>query len=141
MSAVNLNHQISRGSEQMIKGLHDFIKDTYDHSTDLSQIESTYQNWQIQHATNSGVSDYQLGYNQALRDLANNRKILLHSQELINFANLISITKARQINEFIKGYHDGKFQIKKHHRSDVYQTNSPTNAADNNETRIPDNNI
>lgn len=102
----------------MLKQIHDFIKNNYEQGK-YEEAEKEYQIWQMDYdsakakATQSKISDYQLGYNQAIADYQKDEIFHNYPEYLIKVANDISDERLSEVENFLKGYSDSQKRLLK----------------------------
>lgn len=101
---------------KMLRQLHDFIKNNYEQRK-YEEAEKEYQTWQMDYdyakvrAKQNKISDYQLGYNQAISDYQKDGIFHQYPEYLAKVANDISSERLCEIENFLKGYHDSKIRL------------------------------
>ncbi len=95
-----------------INQLHHFVKRNYERGNyDKAQFFSTYEHHEHNGKPEKpqiGVSDYQLGYKQALSDFENKHAFRHYPKLLVKFANIVSGHRLFEVLAFIVGYDDGR---------------------------------
>ncbi len=95
-----------------VSQLHHFVKRNYERGNyDNAQASSANEHPDYDGRPEKpqiGVSDYQLGYKQALSDFENKHAFRHYPKLLVKFANIVSGHRLFEVLAFIVGYDDGK---------------------------------
>lgn len=100
----------------MFKKLHDYVKENYE-AGKYQEAEEEYQHWQATYRqtsdTNSGeISDFQLGYNQAITDHEAGHVFHHYPEALVRVADKLTGDGLTEILQFIEGYQQAKEKLK-----------------------------
>ncbi|MBU9789335.1 hypothetical protein KTE19_07060 [Lentilactobacillus sp. IMAU92037] len=96
--------------------LHDYVKKNYEQGN-YDSAKTDYQQWadSSTHRDHSSAtatqSDYQMGFEQAVRDHEQNRGFRHYPESLVKFGNTVTDNQMVELSEFIKGYHEGEKHV------------------------------
>lgn len=118
--SVRLSRVNQKGSVEMIKklrSLHDYVKQNYEAGNYDASAEE-YKQWtnDYQSAVESDghageTSDFQMGYQQATTDHDHGFGFRDYPEVMINFGNIVSGNRLKEISDFIQGYNAAKKDI------------------------------
>jgi hypothetical protein len=97
---------------QKLTQLHDYVKKNYEQGN----YDGAKESWSTEsvragQATTEPMSDYQMGFDQAVKDHEQHRAFHHYPSELVKLGNAVSDHKLAELSEFINGYNAAKKHV------------------------------
>ncbi len=104
--------QTTMDALKKLSELHDYIKKNYERGTYDNSNNQDYVYHEVNENQSASGDDYQMGFDQALKDHEEHRFFKSYPEKLVNIGNQVSENKMQELSEFIAGYNAGKKRFK-----------------------------